>query len=162
MKTALLELRPQPAKDGTLVALETGQELPFPVVRAYYLFAGNAAQVHGHHAHRRGEQVIVCLRGWCRLTLEDGHGCQEFVLDRPDRALHLGPLVWEEIEMSADALLLSLCDTPYDPADQIESKKEFLALAGGVVGQESQVATAAPVAVAGASPAALSGAESDR
>lgn len=130
MKADWIQLDLKSAKGGRLVALESGREAPFPIARVYYVLAADPPQVHGRHAHRKGEQLLVCLSGWCRVTLDDGRSRQEFLLDRPDRALHIGPLLWEEFRFSPGAVLLALCDTPYDPADQVVNYDEFLALAG--------------------------------
>jgi len=86
--------------------------------------------VRGRHAHRRGEQVLVCLQGSCAMTLDDARTTRTFVLDSPDRALHVGPMQWEEFRLSSDAVLLVLADTPYDAADYIEDRAAFCALAG--------------------------------
>jgi dTDP-4-amino-4,6-dideoxygalactose transaminase len=131
MKADWVEFESRDAKDGRLLALEAGREVPFPIARVYCVFAGDSPQVHGRHAHRRGEQVLVCLSGWCKVTLDDGHRRREFLLDRPDRGLRVGPLLWEEFRFASRAVLLALCDTPYDPADQIHSYEDYLALVSG-------------------------------
>ncbi|GEM_PF-2186875 len=129
MDASYIELKMHPAKGAHLVAIEAVREVPFPIARTYYLFGGDPLTVHGRHAHRRGRLLVVCLRGECRVRLDDGQTSEEFFLDRPDRGLLLGPLLWEEYWLSSEAILLVLCDTPHDPDDQITDYQEFLALA---------------------------------
>jgi hypothetical protein len=128
VKAEWIGLQSHQGKSGRLIALEAPEEIPFPVARVYFVLAGDPTVALGRHAHRRGEQLLVCVRGSCTLTLDDGSTTQDFVIDRPDRGLLFGPLLWEEFTLSAEAVLLVLCEAPYDPADQIENREEFLAL----------------------------------
>lgn len=74
--------------------------------------------------------MLLCISGSCTLTLADGRSTLDFVLDRPNRGLRLGPLQWEKYRLSADAVLLVVTSTLYDRADYIEDYDEFLALVG--------------------------------
>lgn len=129
-KTSWIDFEPRTGKSGLLVAIEATKQVPFRIERVYYVLGADPSVTLGRHAHRRGEQVLVCLTGSCRLTLDDGRSTEEFVLDRPDRGLLVGPLLWEEFRLSVDAVLLVLCSTPYEAGDQIEDRDEFLSLVG--------------------------------
>ncbi len=171
MDATYVDFTLHPAKGSALVALEVEKQVPFQVARIYYVYgdasgaggtklgadaggdavlAGDASAgafaLHGQHAHRRGRQVVVCLRGRCRVHLDDGKSRAEFLLDRPDRGLHLGPMLWEEFWLSTDGLLLALCDLPYDAADQIADRDEFQALVSATVAQPSAPTESAPPA----------------
>lgn len=111
---------------GTLVPMEAGQDVPFAIERVYAIVRPVAGWVRGAHAHRRLRQVIVCLAGSCRITLDDGRETATAMLDEPARGLLLEPMVWHELEgFSEDCVLLVLADSHYDPADYISDGKEF-------------------------------------
>lgn len=128
MKATWIPFTTHDAKRGRLVSLEVQKEIPFVIERVYYIDQSDRSVVRGQHAHLRGEEVIVCLRGSCAVTLEDGRSTRKFVLDRPDRGLHVGPLQWEELRLSTDAILLVLASTTYARADYVEDHDAFLAL----------------------------------
>ncbi len=131
MKADWIELTAHQAKRGLLVAMEAAGDIPFPVQRVFFITQADPSVVRGRHAHLRGDQMLVCTRGSCVLRLDDGVSMKEFVLDRPDRALHIGPLQWEEFLLSADAVLLVLASEPYDPANLIDDPDEFLRVVDG-------------------------------
>lgn len=128
MKATWIPFATHDAKRGRLVSLEAGKDIPFAIKRVYYIDQSDRSITRGKHAHLRGEEVLVCVRGSCTLTLEDGRSTREFKLDRPDRGLHVGPLQWEEFRLSSDTVLLVLANTTYDRADYIEDHAAFLDL----------------------------------
>lgn len=129
MKAAWIPFMTHDVKGGHLVAVESLGDVPFEIRRVFYIHGQDPARLRGRHAHLQGEQVLVCLRGHCAMTLDDGRSTREFVLDRPDRGLHVGPMLWEEFRLSSDALLLVLASIAYDRADYVEDRAAFLDLA---------------------------------
>lgn len=112
---------------GSLVALEQGREVPFDIARAYYIFGTQAGVARGFHAHRNLQQLAVVVRGSCRMLLDDGEDRSWVALDRPDKALLIGAMVWREMhDFSEDCVLLVLADRAYDEADYIRRHEDFL------------------------------------
>ena len=112
---------------GSLVAAEFG-DLPFTPVRLFTVFDVPSTEVRGEHAHRRCEQLLVCLHGSVRCLVDDGTHRAEFLLDRADVGLYIPALRWgTQYRYSADAILAVLASLPYDPDDYIRSYDEFLA-----------------------------------
>lgn len=117
---------------GELLWAQVGTHLPFEARRMFCIHGVPAGQVRGRHAHRRLHQVLVCLRGQCVVTLDDGTQRDRVVLDVPHRALYVPPLVWAtQREFSADALLVVLASEVYRPDDYIRDYDEFVALRRG-------------------------------
>lgn len=111
---------------GSLVAIEAERQVPFPIARAYYLFATRPGVVRGLHAHRRLTQFAVAVKGACTMLLDDGKQQSSIVLDDPSRGLLLPPMVWHEMsDFSADNVLLVFADEPYDESDYIRDDAEF-------------------------------------
>ncbi|HEY3583913.1 MAG TPA: WxcM-like domain-containing protein [Casimicrobiaceae bacterium] len=112
---------------GDLSAGEFERQIPFPVRRYFIVFDVPSEDVRGEHAHRRCRQFLVCLRGRCRVVVDDGHKRAEIVLDRPNLGLYLPPMVWGiQYQHTSDALLLVFASEYYDPADYIRDYGEFL------------------------------------
>jgi dTDP-4-dehydrorhamnose 3,5-epimerase-like enzyme len=111
---------------GSLVALEAEKTVPFPIKRVYYIFGTNAGVSRGFHAHKKLQQVALCITGKCRMILDDGRQRNEVWLDSPNKGLIIGDLVWREMhDFSEDCVLLVLASENYDEADYIRDYDEF-------------------------------------
>jgi UDP-2-acetamido-3-amino-2,3-dideoxy-glucuronate N-acetyltransferase len=114
---------------GALSAGEFARDLPFVPERYFLVFDVPSRETRGEHAHRRCHQFLVCVHGSVRVLADDGRRRREFVLDAPDRGLHLPPMVWGTQYMySSDAVLLVFASHAYDADDYIRSYDEFVAL----------------------------------
>jgi dTDP-4-dehydrorhamnose 3,5-epimerase-like enzyme len=111
---------------GSLVALEAHKTVPFDIKRVYYIFGTLSEVSRGFHAHRKLQQVAVCVTGKCRMVLDDGQRRAEVWLDSPTKGLLIGDLVWREMhDFSPDCVLLVLASEHYDETDYIRSYDEF-------------------------------------
>ena len=62
------------------------------------------------------------------MVLDDGRQRRDFRLDRPDRGLTIGPMIWREMhDFSDDAVLMVLADRHHDEADYIRDYDTFIA-----------------------------------
>ena len=101
---------------GGLVAADFGDDLPFLPQRFFTVFDVPSADVRGAHAHRVCEQLLVCVQGAVRAVVDDGAQIQEFVLDRPEIALHTSAMIWgTQYRYTSDAVLLCSRPTPTTP-----------------------------------------------
>ncbi len=117
---------------GSLVALEGGRVVPFTIRRVYYLFGTQSGVSRGFHAHKKLQQVAVCVTGRCRMVLDDGTQCEEVWLDSPTKDIALPPMIWHEMhDFSPDCVLLVLASEHYDEADYIRDYNEFIRRAKG-------------------------------
>jgi acetyltransferase-like isoleucine patch superfamily enzyme len=111
---------------GSLVVGEIAALLPFEVKRFFVVFDVPSREVRGEHAHRRLSQFLVCVRGQCRVLLDDGQARAEVSLDDPAVGVIIPPLVWSvQYRFSADAMLLVLASEPYDPGEYVRDYDEF-------------------------------------
>lgn len=125
----LLDFKDVSDKRGTLVALEGERNIPFAIKRVYYMVDVPPGETRGFHAHRKLQQVAVCLNGSCKMVLDDGKTRESVVLDSPTKGLVIGDLVWREMsEFTAGAVLMVLASEPYDEADYIRDHDEFLTI----------------------------------
>jgi carbonic anhydrase/acetyltransferase-like protein (isoleucine patch superfamily)/dTDP-4-dehydrorhamnose 3,5-epimerase-like enzyme len=112
---------------GSLSVAEVGKQLPFQPKRYFIVFDVPSAEVRGEHAHKTLHQFVVCVKGSMSLVVDDGEHRQEYVLDRPDRGLHIQPMVWAtQYKYTADAVQLVLASDVYDAEDYIRDYDEFL------------------------------------
>ena len=132
MKTTMLTFEEHGDDRGTLVALEQERNIPFEIKRCYYMYDTVQGVRRGFHAHKTLKQVLVCVKGQCKVLLDDGKEQKHVLLDSPNRGLYIESDIWREMyDFSEDAVLMVLASELYDESDYIRDYQEFLKHVGG-------------------------------
>lgn len=114
---------------GNLTVREIGGGLPFIPQRYFVIVDVPSKEVRGEHAHRECHQLLICLKGSVSCLVDDGKNRAEHLLDTPEKALHIPPMIWgTQYKYSEDAVLMVLASHPYDPDDYIRTYDEFQAI----------------------------------
>ncbi len=112
---------------GDLCVGEFERQVPFKPKRYFIVHNVPNEKTRGQHAHRKCEQLLVCVRGRCSVVVDDGTNRRELLLDRPSLGLYLPPMTWGiQYKFSPDAMLLVLATDYYDPEDYIRKYEDFL------------------------------------
>lgn len=112
---------------GSLVVAESNKNLPFEVKRLYYIFDAKPDIPRGFHAHKELHQIAFCIKGQCKMLMDNGVEKQEVWIDQPNKGLVIPPLVWHEMHnFSDDCIMLVLASDYYDESDYIREYPEFL------------------------------------
>jgi UDP-2-acetamido-3-amino-2,3-dideoxy-glucuronate N-acetyltransferase len=115
---------------GSLSFAEYQESLPFLPKRFFLVFNVGEGQTRGGHAHKTVQQLLVCAKGSCLVSLDDGKTRDEIWLDRPELTLYLPPKIWAtQSQFSSDAVLVVLASNVYDPDEYIKDYDEFLKVA---------------------------------
>ena len=114
---------------GSLIALESNNQIPFDIHRVYYLYRTKPGVARGFHAHKKLKQLAVCIKGSCRFVMDDGENKEEVILSTPDKGLLIDAMQWHEMyDFSDDCVLMVLADQFYDESDYIRDYGEFKCL----------------------------------
>ena len=117
---------------GSLVAIESGRDVPFDIARAYYVFGTTPGASRGFHAHLALTQFAIAVAGACTMILDDGRDRIQVRLDSPAAGLLIPPMTWREMtDFTPDCVLLVLADAYYDESDYIRDYDDFLEVVGG-------------------------------
>lgn len=119
--------QPHGDERGQLVALEEFKDIPFCIKRVYYMYDTASDAVRGRHAHKSLEQVLICVRGSCKILLDNGTEKKVVPLEKPYEGLYVANVWHEMYDFSPDAALLVLASQFYDESDYIRDYDEFLA-----------------------------------
>ena len=112
---------------GSLVSVEGNEDIPFDVKRVYYIWGTNKETVRGRHAHRKLEQVVICIAGSCDFILDDGTKRETIHLCNPNQGLYMAHNIWREFtNFSPDCVIMVLASEHYDESDYIRNYEEFL------------------------------------
>lgn len=127
MQPKLYTFPPHGDDRGQLVAIETMQDIPFPVNRVYYIYDTLPDVRRGFHAHKELEQILICVHGSCKIHLDNGTDTAEVTLDKPNVGLYIANDMWREMyDFSDGAVLLVLASRHYDESDYIRNYQDFL------------------------------------
>ncbi len=115
---------------GTLIAFESGINVPFTIKRVYCIYHTEPGVSRGFHAHFQLKQVVVCVSGSCRFRVDNGHDEQEYILDNPNKGLMIEGCIWREMhDFSDDCVLVVFASEHYCESDYIRDYDQFLSLA---------------------------------
>lgn len=112
---------------GSLIAIEGNYDIPFEIKRIYYVFGSNRHVVRGKHAHKRLEQVIICIAGSFDFIVDDGENRELIHLNKPNIGLYTPINLWGEFtNFSSDCIALVLASEKYDESEYIRNYDQFL------------------------------------
>lgn len=115
---------------GNLTFIESGQHVPFPIERVYYLYDVPGGAERGAHAHRSLHQFVVAMSGSFDVILDDGTHNKRFHLSRSYYGLYVCPMMWRQLDnFSSNAVCMVLASRHYDEADYIRDHDDFRRLA---------------------------------
>ncbi len=123
----MLEFQQHGDERGHLVVIEGGQDIPFEIKRAFYIYGSDREVVRGQHANRKTEFVLINVAGTSKVRLNDGDGNEAiFCLNRPHTGIYLPTMVWKDMyDFSEDSVLLVLASEHYDPKEYIRDYSVF-------------------------------------
>ncbi|OGU55547.1 MAG: isomerase [Ignavibacteria bacterium RBG_13_36_8] len=112
---------------GSLSVAEYGQYLPFIPRRYFLVFDVVSKEVRGEHAHITLHEFLVCTKGSCSVVVDDGINSEEIVLDSPNIAIYIPPMIWTvQYKYTKETVLLVLASDIYKPEDYIRDYDEFI------------------------------------
>lgn len=116
-------------KRGNLSIIEQYKNVPFKIVRTYWIYDVPGGEKRGGHAYRENEEFIVALSGSFDVLLDDGKNKKTFSLNRSYYGLYVPKGLWRVMNnFSTNSLALVLASTPYDAGDYIYDYNYFIDL----------------------------------
>lgn len=113
----LIDLKTFTDSRGNLTVIE--KVIPFSIKRIFYIYGVDSSR-RGGHRHRKTRQAAVCIKGSCKIYINNGIVEQTFELNSPSRCLLLEPQDWHTMfEFSSDAILMVLASEDFDEKDYI-------------------------------------------
>ena len=113
---------------GSLVAVEGKNNLNFAINRVFYMYGSDPGAIRGRHANRDSTMCFMCIKGSCKILVDNGKDKETFFLDNPAKGLICEPMTWKELfDFSLDCILMVICDTNYDVGEYITNYDDFKA-----------------------------------
>lgn len=125
-KCRVIDLPKVEDERGSLTYIEQNNHVPFKIKRVYYIYDVPKDEKRGKHAHKKLEQVMICLNGSFDVILNDVHNEKTYTLSSPYSGLYIHPGVWREMEnFSSNSVALVLASTLFDENDYIRNYEEY-------------------------------------
>jgi hypothetical protein len=81
--------------------------IPFEIKRIFYIY--DTQTERGKHSHKINKSALVCVKGTCKVRVNDGKKIDIYALDTPEKILILQPEEYRTMyDFSPDAVLLVL------------------------------------------------------
>lgn len=114
---------------GNITVVENRDITSFDIKRIYYLYDIPGGEARGGHAHYELEQYIIAASGSFDVLLDDGINKRKITLNKPNKALHIIPGLWRELDnFSSGSICMVLASHFYDEADYIRDYNNYINL----------------------------------
>lgn len=124
---SLIELPRIQNRAGNLTPISNNFEIPFSIVRVFYIYDIPGGEDRGAHAHKECHQFIVAVSGSFDVELDDGFVKRTITLNRPYFGLHIPPGIWAaEKSFSSGAVCLVFASQSYNEMDYIRDYNNFI------------------------------------
>ncbi len=100
-------------------------DLPFEIIRLFTVHT-KIDCIRGHHAHKKCNQLLVCLSGSCLVTINDSMNKKKFKLECSNKGLYIPAGIWAEQKYVANSLVIVFTDQLYDESDYIRNYSDFV------------------------------------
>jgi hypothetical protein len=112
---------------GYISVAQAFSNVPFQIKRVYWIYQTPETVERGNHAHKDTVQLLICLTGEIRITLENKERkIFEFILDNPNQGLFIPNHYWRKLHFFNNAICLCLSSSDYEEEDYIRDYDEFL------------------------------------
>ena len=91
--------------NGALCVYQGDKDVPFTIRRVFTVTA-MSGDPRGDHAHKKCTQLLVCVTGEIRVTCDDGHTVNNYLLKSMSSGLLVPPGVWAKEEYLTDGAVL--------------------------------------------------------
>ena len=127
MQVVKYVFQPHGDERGQLVVFEEHRDIPFHIKRVYFMYETAEGIARGKYAHKKLEQILVCIHGSCKIKLDNGREKKVVPLEKPYEGLYVTSGMWcEMFDFSPGAVLMCFASEFYDENDYIRDYEEFL------------------------------------
>lgn len=111
---------------GNLSFFENKNQIPFDIVRTYWIYDVPGGEIRGSHAFKNSNEFIIALSGSFDVLLNNGTEEVKYSLNRSYYGLFVPKLLWRRLEnFSTNSVALIVSSIKYNEKDYIWDFDEF-------------------------------------
>lgn len=111
---------------GNLSFFENDRQIPFSIVRTYWIYDVPGGETRGGHAYKKLRELIVALSGSFDVVLHDGKKEAKFTLNRSYFGLYVPEMIWRSMQnFSTNSLAFIAASSKFDEQDYIRDFDSF-------------------------------------
>lgn len=128
----IIDIKKVTEADGTLLVMEAGMQIPFPIKRIFLVRDVAARKSRGDHATKRTKLILFPVSGSCRITVDNGSEKETFLMDDTSKGLYIEEMIWRSMQdFSRDCVIMAVCDRPFEPGNETyDDYDEFISALG--------------------------------
>ncbi len=125
-KPSIVLLQNIPSENGILNIIESQNHIDFKIKRIFILSDIKNTVERGHHAHKKTDQLLVCLNGEIQIFTEMPDGTKyEYILTNPKCGLFLPAEVWHYMIYKENSIQLVCSSELYAEDDYLRTKDKY-------------------------------------
>jgi len=110
---------------GTLTSIESGQCIPFEIMRIFYMH--HIIKDRGGHSHLDTDQVLIAISGSFKVDIHDGREQKTYEMNDCQRGLYVPRRLFTSLyEFAPTDVCLVLSSTHYDRSKSQRNWNEFI------------------------------------
>lgn len=111
---------------GNLTFLEGENNIPFKIIRTYWIYDVPGGEVRGEHAYKSTHEFIIAISGSFDVVLDNFQETKIYPLNRSYFGLYVPNMIWRKLEnFSTNSLCLILASDGYDESEYIRDYETF-------------------------------------
>lgn len=124
----LIEIKKVVESDGTLLVMEEGQQIPFPIKRIFMVKDVAKGKSRGDHATKQTKLILFPVSGSCNVVVDNGVEKETFVMNDASKGLYIEEMIWRSMQnFSKDCVMMAVCDRPFTPGNEtFDNYNEYL------------------------------------
>lgn len=101
---------------GNLSVIQNDKQ--FKIKRVYYVYNSNVQR--GFHSHKKTNQILICLKGQCKVEIMKKKSKKVYTLNAKNKGLYIKSSDWHKYKLiNKNSILLVLADQIYNKNDYI-------------------------------------------
>lgn len=107
-----------------VIILNNLNDISFKVKRFFYINT-DIKEERGRHAHKKCNQIIFCLKGKIKITLDNGKKKKLIFTVKKGLGIKIPNKIWSEQIYEKNSSAIILCDQIYKENDYIRNYDEY-------------------------------------
>lgn len=126
MDCKLIHFKQVNEEDGSLVFMESLNEVPFEIKRLFYIFNVPEMVKRADHANKNTDFVLINISGSSKIEVDNGKEKIVFELTSTNVGLFIPHMTWmKTYDFTSDSVLLVIASREYEKNQYYENYEEF-------------------------------------